>query len=595
MAEAPKQDTDGVLNVTVLCNDKEQTGLPLMAVTVRRAFNRIPWAELVIQDGDMSTGKFACSDGTAFVPGTPVRIKAGFGKESAEIFRGIVVRQGVKIDGQSDSRLVVECRDTASRMTIGRTNANYLKKTDSDILKALIAAHGLKADVTSTALTHDELVQYYCSDWDFLLARAEFNGMLVDVEAGTVTVAAPKASGDAVLALAWGRDLYEFSADIDARLQYKSAQATAWDPVQQKIVQGKAAEPAAFNAQGDLKGAELAEVASPKVLRLQTATTQEQEALNAWATSTQLKAALARIRGHLRCLGTALVKPGALVSVKGVGTRFQGNVFVGAVEHTLAGGQWLAEVEFGLDPRWHTMRDDVEAPSAAGLLPGVGGLQIGVVQKLDGDPQDAQRIQIALPVMQAQTEGVWARLIQGYASNGFGAFFLPEVGDEVIVGYLNDDPSHPVVLGAVYSAKHKPPYALDAPNDTKAIVTRAKHTIEFNEKDKIITVTTPGNNKVVLDDKDQSILVKDQHGNSVKLSGNGIALDSPYDITASAQGNIKLKAGISIEMTAQADVKASGLNITCEAQVGFTGKGAATAELSASGQTTVKGGLVMIN
>jgi len=169
------------------------------------------------------------------------------------------------------------------------------------------------------------------------------------------------------------------------------------------------------------------------------------------------------------------------------------------------------------------------------------------------------------------------------------------VDDEVIVGYLNDDPCHPVVLGAVYSGSHKPPYAIEAANNTKAIVTRAKHVIEFDEENKIITVTTPGHNKVVLDDTAKSILIQDQHNNSIKLSESGIACDSPYDITLNAQGNIKMTASLAIEMTAQADVKASGLNINCEAQVGFVGKGAATAELSAAGQTTVQGALVMIN
>ncbi|MNY25425.1 hypothetical protein D3C86_1592090 [compost metagenome] len=52
---------------------------------------------------------------------------------------------------------------------------------------------------------------------------------------------------------------------------------------------------------------------------------------------------------------------------------------------------------------------------------------------------------------------------------------------------------------------------------------------------------------------------------------------------------------MSIELAAQADVKATGLNVQCEAQVGFSGKGAATAELSASGQTIVQGAMVMIN
>jgi len=595
MPTYPSVDQDGVLRMTIASDGSPLPDLPVMSVTVRRAFNRIPWAEIVIRDGDMPTGEFECSDAKTFAPGATVTIKAGYGDEEAQIFSGTVMRHAIRIDGQNESRLVIECRDPAVKMTIGRRNANYVDQKDSDILGALIGAHGLQANVGATQGKFGELVQFYSTDWDFMLVRAECNGMLVDVEDGTVNVKVPKADGQPAFGVTWGLDLFEFDADIDARLQYESVQATAWDPAQQAIVQGQAAKPAKLNAQGDLDGATLAKVIGLQTWQLQTATTQEQQTLTDWAEAVQTRAALARIRGHLRCMGTALAKPGVQVQVSGVGKRFSGAVYVTAVEHALVGGSWHTDVEFGLERDWKPLQHDVQGPPAAGLLPAVSGLQVGVVLKLDGDPAGGQRIQISLPVMQAQTDGVWARLLQGYASSGFGAFFLPEPGDEVIVGYLNDDPCHPVVLGSVYSAKHVPPYALDAPNNTKAIVTRAKHVLEFDEEKKVITVTTPGKNKVVLDDTDQSILVQDQHSNSVKLSSAGIACDSPYDITLTAKGNIRMNATMSIEMTAQADVKASGLNVQCEAQVGFAGKGAATAELSASGQTTVKGALVMIN
>jgi uncharacterized protein involved in type VI secretion and phage assembly len=152
-----------------------------------------------------------------------------------------------------------------------------------------------------------------------------------------------------------------------------------------------------------------------------------------------------------------------------------------------------------------------------------------------------------------------------------------------------------VVLGSLYSSKRKPPYALAAENDTKALVTRSKCKLEINEKDKIITLTTPGNNKVVLDDKDKSILLSDQNGNTVKLSDAGIALDSPKDIKLTAKGGITLDAVNAVQITSKADVKVAGLNINCEAQVGIVAKGSASAELSAAGQTTVKGAMVMIN
>jgi len=152
-----------------------------------------------------------------------------------------------------------------------------------------------------------------------------------------------------------------------------------------------------------------------------------------------------------------------------------------------------------------------------------------------------------------------------------------------------------VVLGSLYSSQRAPAYALAAENDTKAIVTRCKHRLVFDEKDKLITVTTPGNNLIVLSDKDKSITLKDENGNQVELAPGGITLSSPKDIKLSAKGGITLEAVSNIAITAQADIKAQGLNISCEAQVGLVAKGTASAELSAAGQTTVKGAIVMIN
>ena len=595
MAVSPNADINGAIRLTISAGGQPLASLQIVSVTVRRAINRIPWAEIVLTDGDMPTGDFLVSDGTTFTPGAEVSISAGYGSDEAPLFSGIVVRHSVKIDGENSSRLVIECRDKATKMTIGRNNANYLQLKDSDIVSSLIGNYGLSADVSSTATTYDELVQFYCSDWDFMLARADANGLLVNVDAGTVKVKAPNTSAGAVLAVAWGMELISFEADIDARSQYSAVQAVSWDPKQQAVMQGNSASPATLNQQGNLTGAKLAAITSPATYILQTGATQPMATLTDWAKAAQQKSALARIRGQMSFRGSSLAVPDSTIEVSGVGQRFNGTVYVSAVEHDIRSGEWTTHVEFGLRPDWHVEREDVVAPLNGGLLPGVTGLQIGVVMKLDGDPEGEQRIQVNVPVLQAQVQGVWARLLQFYASSAFGAFFLPEVGDEVLLGYLNDDPSHPVVLGSLYSSSRKPPYTIEAQNNTKAIVTRCLHKIEFNEQDKIITVITPGKNQVVLDDKNQAILVQDQHNNSIKLSSAGIALTSQSDIKLTAQGNVTITANAAININATSDLKATGMNVTCEAQVGFTGKGSATAELSAAGQTTVKGAMVMIN
>lgn len=595
MPESPRQGSDGPVRVTILSNGTALAdGVGVYEVQVTRAANVVPHARIVLNDGDMPTGEWPVGDAATFAPGAAITIRAGYGDQEETIFEGIVVRLGVRISGDNKSELTVECQDKAVKMTVGRKSANYIDQTDSAIMSTLAQNHGLTATVESTSIQYKELVQYYCSDWDFLLSRAEANGLLVIATDGALSVKPPQTSAEPVLAVVYGQDLMEFRADIDARTQLASVDAVAWDPKTQAVIRSTAA-PETLNAQGNLASGALAQVVGLSSYVMQTATPLESAALAAWAKAQQVKAGLARIRGRMKFQGTAKAKVGALIDLQGVGQRYAGKVFVGGLEHHIADGNWTTDAEFGLPPDWFTQRPDVVAPPAAGWLPGAEGLQVGVVLKLDGDPLGEHRIQVKVPVLDAQTPGVWARLAQYYASNTFGAFYLPEVGDEVVLGYFNNDPSHPVILGSLYSSNRAPPYAIEAANNTKALVTRSKVKIEINDEDKVVTIITPANNKVVLSDKDKSITLQDQTNNKVTLTTDGITLDSPKDIKLSAKGSMTLDAVGAVSITSKADVKASGLNITCDAQVGFTGKGAASAELSASGQTTVRGAMVMIN
>ena len=595
MPDSPLVNAEGVVRVTVFSEgSKLAAETQLISLTVTRAINRVPTARLVFADGDMPNRKFPLSDAGSLIPGTSVRITAGYGDDEQSIFEGIVIKHSIRIEGENAAHLLVECRDKAVKMTVGRKNATYSKMLDSAVIGNLISAAGLTGDVTSTSTEHTDLVQYYVSDWDFVVSRAEANGLLVIATDGTLAVKPPETSGEPTLEVTYGEDLIGFDAEMDARTQFSSATASSWSPGQQTEQTATATTPK-LNAQGNLDSTTLAGVIGLSSFQIQTGAAIESTALDTWAKALQVKAGLARIRGKMRFQGSAKAKVGGLIKLVGVGTRFSGDVFVGAVTHEIEAGHWITTAEFGVSPNWFTEQHDVMAPPAAGLLPGIGGLHVGKVTQLDSDPDEQQRVQVSIPVLGSAAQPVWARLAQFYASSAFGAFFVPEVGDEVVLGFFDNDPTHPVILGSLYSSNRAPPYTLTAENNTKAIVTRCKSKIEFDEENKVITVMTPGKNKLVLSDQDKSILLLDQNNNRAELNPDGITLDSPKDIKVKANGTITLDAIGAITLTSQADVKSSGLNVLCEGQVGFTGKGSATAELSASGETVVRGAIVMIN
>jgi Rhs element Vgr protein len=595
MADSPALNASGVLKLTITSDGSPIADtIGIISVEITKAVNRISTARISILDGDMPDDDFPVSDTDTFAPGKQIAISAGYGSQTKPIFQGVVVRHGIKITGNNEARLQVECKHKAVSLTIGRKNANYVNMKDSDIISQLVSPCGVSADVTATTTQHKEIVQYYSSDWDFVVARAEANGFLVVPDDSSVIVKAPQTSVAAVLKVTYGVDLMSFQADIDARTQLQSVVGAAWDPATQAVVQQTASQ-ASLYTQGNLEASALAKVAGPSTFRLQTTVPLETDDIKAWASARQMKSALAKIRGKMKFQGSALAKPGAMIELIGVGKRFSGSVFVGAVNHELSNGNWITEVEFGMAPEWFTEERGGDDAPASGLLPGVAGLQIGVVKKLDADPEGQYKIQVAISVLQAETEGVWARLASFYGSSGVGAFFIPEIGDEVVIGYFNNDPSHPVVLGSLYSSQRKMPYELTADNYTKALWTKGLLKVIFDDEKKVVTIITPANNTIVLSDDAKSIYLTDQNSNKIEMNTSGILLDSPKDIVINAKGKVTISAVANIESTAKADIKNQALNINNTANVGFVAKGSATAELSASGQTTVKGAMVMIN
>ena len=185
-----------------------------------------------------------------------------------------------------------------------------------------------------------------------------------------------------------------------------------------------------------------------------------------------------------------------------------------------------------------------------------------------------------------------------YATSGAGAFFLPEVGDEVVVGFLNEDPRYPIILGSMYSSM-KRPYETLVPNERnskKAIVSKSKMYVEFDDEDVVLTLGTPGKNQAVFSDRYKKILIKDENGNTIELAEDGITIKSDRNINIEAQQSLTLKGntGVNIEASS-ADVQIKGMNINNRADMGFSANGGAQAKLEGGAETTIKGAMVMIN
>jgi Rhs element Vgr protein len=595
MPDSPEMKSNGVVTFKVKIEGQpiKDTYIISSISTCNRA-GRIPFAKVEIIDGKMNDGTFPGSDSDDFKPGKKIEISAGYQSVEETIYCGIIVKHGIAIQSDGFSVLQLECKDAAIKMTIGRKNANYIKKKDCEIITSLINNSGLKADVDATNVVNEEMVQYYCTDWDFMLSRAEVCGLLPIVNSGKVSVKKPSVKDQEVLLVTYGIDIINYSATIDAVSQIKKVKGIGWDIKNQNAVECVGDEPG-WDAQGNLKRADLASVASPDTYILQTPAPIEKTSLTNWANARFMKSNMSKITGHVTFCGSSKVQTGKIIKLAGVGARFEGKVFVTGVIHEIKDNNWTTECEFGMPDEWFSQRTDIVAPPASGILPGVEGLQIGKVLKLDGDPLQENRIQVKIPVLKNDAEGIWARLAQFYGTNAKGSFFIPEIDDEVIIGYFNNDPTQPVILGSLYSSKIKPPYELTSNNFKKAIVSKEKLTLEFDDEKKIITIKTPGANSIIINDDAKSITIADQNKNKICLSDSGIMIDSGKDITLKANGKIMLDATDAVSIGSKADVAMKGNNVNVTANIGTTVKGNATAEISASGNTIIKGAMVMIN
>ena len=596
MAKSPLLDTEGACKFKVFCNGKELSPeYSLISADITFHLNTIPKATIVIRDGDMSKACFPISDQELLVPGAEIKITAGFNLKQKELFKGIIIKHGVSIDQKGNSYLNLECKDKCIAMTCARKNAHFVDNSDKEIITKLINDYGLKSEVNINGPKHKELTQYYCSDWDFVLLRAEANSCFVSVYDEKIRIEEIRPLDSAKICLTWGKDIINFKADLSALNQVSKVQARAWDWSKLDMVSADVPQDS-FIKQGDIDGKKMADVLKIEDSLLQSGASLSADELKIWAKAEQSKRELSRIKGYATCIGTDEFELGSVVELKGVGKHFCGNALISGIRHRLKPGSFKTEVSFGMDNEWFVEKYKTESPLASGLNSGINGLLPGIVLKLDGDPEKQNRIQVKIPLMKNESEGIWARLSSPYASKDFGSFFIPEVGDEVILGFFNADPSSPVILGSLYSSSRNPPKQIESENNIKTLVTRSKITVEFDEKKKAFSLKTPDERSIVLSDEDKLISISDKNGNKIEFTDDGIAITSPKDISISSQGGIKIEAANDIAIASKSgNINAEGLNVELNAKTSLTAKGNVSTEVSSSGTMTVKGAMVMIN
>ena len=216
--------------------------------------------------------------------------------------------------------------------------------------------------------------------------------------------------------------------------------------------------------------------------------------------------------------------------------------------------------------------------------------QAGTVDD-NNDPDGLGRIKVRL-YWQRDTVTPWIRIAMPYTGSDKGMFFVPEKGEEVIVGFEGGNAEMPFVIGAFYNGKAKPDSFKSDKNDIKAIKTRSGHIIELNDKGgkEMITIKDKEGDKIIFDTSNKKITI---HAiEDLMLTGKNVYITA--EKTVSINGNkIDAAADSAIELKSSANFKIDAKIL--EAKGTKTDIKGTSVSISGDAITNVKGGILNLN
>ena len=150
---------------------------------------------------------------------------------------------------------------------------------------------------------------------------------------------------------------------------------------------------------------------------------------------------------------------------------------------------------------------------------------------MHNDPEGLGRVKVQFNWAGRSAKSEWMRMIQPHSGAGKGFYFIPEIGEEVLVGFEGGNIQSPYVVGSHYNGSDSSGYA-DGENNVKAIHTRS-------------------GTKIILNDGEGSILIEDPSGNTWQMDGQGnISVNAPKNFTLNAGEDVNITAGKNVSVSA---------------------------------------------
>jgi phage protein D len=503
------------------------------------------------------------------------KIKLGFVASSTQssgsansgyILEGEITAIETHFTSTTQAPVVIRGYDISHRLHRGRYNRSFQNLTDSDIVKKLAEEAGIQNfNIQASGSPHDYVFQENQTNMEFLRERSARIGFELFFQDNVLHFRPPTAGES--LQLTWLQDIESFRARVTSSEQVRAVEVRGWDyrsKGQQEIV-AIAPKPSALSSlitQTDFgAGTTTSQLRNhplpPKLIVVDRPIWTVAEA------ETMANALWNEVGGEFvvadaHAPGNPKIRVGKVVRLDNMG-RYNGNYYVTDTRHTYYEGVYHTEFSVrGL--RGGDLLNVLR--SGDRLQPGQTFL-VGIVTH-NHDPEELGRVRVRFPTLNPEHNGdghssQWARVVCMGAGVKSGFDWLPEINDEVLVGFEHGDIHRPYILGSVWNAKHEPPVAIGETvpqNGTsqgkvrlRTLKTRTGHTLQFIEEDQgnskagIIIQTAKGH-EIYLNDSNGEITLKTSSGQTLKLDQDSINLTASNTVNIQATGGVNISPGI---------------------------------------------------
>ena len=498
---------------------------------------------------------------------------------------------------QGYDRLHHLTRGTHTR-TYGDANPQGSGIGEDQIVKTIVGEVSAitKAEIDSSglsALKYPYVMQYNQSDLDFLWERARAIGYQVYVEDKTLyfqkaDAIRAQAEGDPA-ALRWPLNLENFIPRLTVMRQVDKAVVTGWDPATKKSIEGSGNSDSSKTAPKlglEKRGGALAKDAlggeAVTTVVDQPVLTVDQAKAIAAARFSAAEGESIRADGICRDGDPRLIA-GKVASIEGVGERFGGDYYVTEARHVWGPDGY--QVTFSVTGRTpntisYLLRgDDRRAERVTGLV-------TAKVVNLE-DPEELGRVQVMFPWLpkykDADLASNWARIATPMGGKERGFFFLPEIDDEVLVGFEHGDVNYPYIVGTLWNKTDKPPAG-----SKDSVLSSDKKLVDQR------VIRSRSGHLIVLDDTDgeEQILIQDKSGKNqviINSKENSLTINVEEDVNITAKGKATIDASDVATIKTAKDLNIECQNLSIKANQNVTLEATSNLDLKATGQLNLKG------